>query len=133
MQALISGQVHAMFFQGSGAVWQNVKAGKLDALAITAPTRSPLHPELPTIAETYPGWQTQAWVAMFAPAGTPRQLIDRLHTALVSVLASPLMKERFEAQGAEVVAGTPEDLTRLLREEQAKWGRIIRNKKITAE
>lgn len=133
MQALIGGQVQVMFFQGSGTVWQNVKAGKLDAIAITSPTRSPAHPELPTIAETYAGWDTQAWAALFAPAGTPKQIIERLHTALAKILTNPLMKDRFQSQGAEIVAGTPEDLARLLRDEQAKWGGLIRDKKITAE
>ena len=92
-----------------------------------------MHPGLPTIGETYPGWETQAWAAIFAPAGTPKHVIDHLHGALVSILANPLIKDRFQAQGAEIVVGTPEDLTRLLRKEQTKWGKLIRDKKIIAE
>jgi len=133
MQALISGQVQVMFVQFSGTIDQNIKAGKLDALAVSSLTRSPSHPELPTIAETYPGWETHAWAAMLAPAGTPKPVIDRLHAALVRILAGPGMKERFESQGAEIVAGTPEAFTQLLREDQAKWSKLIRDKQITVD
>lgn len=133
MQALISGQVQVMFFQASGTIQQHAKAGRLNILAISTATRSPTQPELPTIAETYPGWETQAWAAMLAPAGTPRPVIDRLHSALAKILADPGMKERFEKQGAEIIAGAPEALTRLLREDQSKWSKLIRDKNIVAE
>ncbi len=133
IQDLISGQVQVMLIQGSGTIQQNVKSGKLVALAVSSLAPSTLHPGLPTIAETYPGFETQSWVAMFAPAGTPQPIIERLHGALARILADPGMKERFEGQGAEIVAGTPEALARLLRGEQAKWSRIIREKKIAID
>jgi tripartite-type tricarboxylate transporter receptor subunit TctC len=133
MQDLISGQVQVMLIQGSGTIQQNVKAGKLVALAVSSLTRTPLHPDLPTIAEIYPGFETQSWVGMFAPAGTPKPVIDRLSTTLAKALADPGMKERFENQGAEIVAGTPEALARLLRADQVKWSKIIRDKKIAAD
>ena len=133
MQDLISGQVQVMLIQGSGTIQQNVKAGKLVALAVSSLARSPLHPALAAIAETYPGFETQSWVGMLAPSATPKPVIDRLHAALATVLAAPVMKERFESQGAEIVAGTPEALARQMKEDQVKWGKIIRDNKITAD
>jgi tripartite-type tricarboxylate transporter receptor subunit TctC len=88
---------------------------------------------LATIAETYPGFETESWVAMVAPAATPKPIIERLHGALAKTFAEPAMRERFEAQGCDIVAGTPEDLARVLREDQAKWARLVRAKNITVE
>lgn len=134
IQALISGQVPVMFFTSIGSILQHAKpGGLLVVLATGAETRSPQQPELPTIAETYPGYEAQSWTAMFAPAGTPGPIIDQLHSALAKILANPAMKERFDKQGAEIVAGAPEALTRLVQESQAKWGKLIRDKNIGAE
>jgi len=126
IQDLIAGQVQVMLVQGGGAIQQNLKAGKLTALAVSTARRSPLYPGLPAIAETYPGFETQSWVGMFAPAGTPRPVIDKLNAALVKVLAEPGMKERFDHQAAEIVAGTPEAFGQVVLADQAKWGKIIR-------
>ena len=133
LQDLLSGQVQVMLIQGGGPIPQYVKSGKLVALGISSRSPSKFYPGLPTIAETYPGFETESWVAMVAPAATPRPTIERLHGALVKVFADPPMRERFEAQGCDIVAGTPEDLGRVLREDQAKWARIVRAKNITVE
>ncbi len=132
MQDLISGQVQVMLIQG-GLVRPNVRSGKLVGLAVSLSTRSPQFPDLPTIAETYPGFETQSWVGMFAPAGTPRPVIDRLHSTLARALADPAMKERFESQAGEIVAGTPEALAALVRKDQFKWSKIIRDLKIAVD
>jgi tripartite-type tricarboxylate transporter receptor subunit TctC len=132
-QDLISGQVQVMLVQGGGSVLQYVKTGKLIALAISSLERSKFYPGLPLIADTYPGFETESWVAMFAPAATPRPVIDRLHSALQKHLSEPAARERFEAQGCDIVAGTPEALAARVRADQAKWGRIIREKNITVE
>ena len=95
--------------------------------------RSKFYPDLPTIAETYPGFETESWVAMVAPAATPKAVIERLHGTLARLIAEPAVRERFESQGCDIVAGTPEQLARLIREDQAKWARIIREKNITIE
>lgn len=130
---LLSGQVQVMLIQGGGTIQQNVKAGKLGALGVSALEPTPLYPGLPTIASTYPGFETQSWVGMFAPAGTPKPVIDRLHATLTRILADPGMKARFESQGAEIVAGNPEALALLMKEDQVKWGKIIRDKKIAVD
>src|SRR3954470_24112495 len=133
LQDLLSGQVQVMLIQGGGSIPQYVKSGKLVALGISSRSPSKFYPGLPTIAETYPGFETESWVAMVAPAATPKPTIERLHGALVKVFAEPPMRERFEAQGCDIVAGTPEDLGRVLREDQAKWARIVRARNITVE
>jgi tripartite-type tricarboxylate transporter receptor subunit TctC len=133
LQDLLSGQVQVMLIQGGGPIPQYVKSGKLVALGVSSLGRSKFYPELPTIAETYPGFETESWVAMVAPAATPRPVIERLHGALAKMFADPAMRERFEAQGCDIVAGTPEELGRVLREDQAKWARIVRARNITVE
>ena len=133
LQDLLSGQVQVMLIQGGGPIPQYVKSGKLVALGISSLSRSKFYPGLPTIAETYPGFETESWVAMLAPAATPKPTIERLHDALAKIFTDPAMRERFEAQGCDIAAGTPEDLGRVLREDQAKWTRIVRAKNITVE
>jgi len=133
MQDLVSGQVQVMLIQGGGTIAQHVKSGKLTALAVSTPMRSKFYPDLPTIAETYPGFETESWVAVFAPAGTPKPVLDQLHAALVKLLGEPAVRERLEAQSCEIIGGTPEELTGLVKREQAKWGRIIREKHITVD
>jgi len=133
LQDLLSGQVQVMLIQGGGSIPQYVKSGKLVALGISSRSPSKFYPGLPTIAETYPGFETESWVALVAPAATPRPTIERLHGALAKMFAEPALRERFEAQGCEIVGGTPEDLARVLREDQAKWARIVRARNITVE
>src|SRR6267142_1426588 len=116
MQDLVSGQVQVMLIQGGGAIAQHVKAGKLVALAVSTAERSKYYPDLPTIAETYPGFDSASWGAIFAPAATPKPV-----------------RERLEAQSCEIIGGTPEALTELVKAEQAKWGPIIREKNITVD
>ena len=133
MQDLVSGQVQVMLIQGGGTIAQHVKSGKLTALAVSTATRSKFYPDLPTIAETYPGFETESWVAMFAPAATPKAVLDQLHGALVKLLGEQAVRDRLEGQSCEIIGGTPDELTELVKREQAKWGRIIREKHITVD
>jgi len=133
IQDLIGGQVQVMLIQGGGSIPQHVKAGKLVALAVSSLERSKFYPELPTIAETYPGFESESWVGMFAPAGTPRAVLDRLHAELVKVVSDAAMKEKLEAQGCDVVGGAAETMAARVRNDQAKWSRIIRDKNITIQ
>lgn len=127
---LVVGTVQAMLIQAGGAIGQNVKAGKLIGLATSGRERSPHFPNLPAIAEFYPGFETTSWVGLVAPAGTPRPVIDKLNGTLAKILATPDIKQRFDAQSAEIVASTPEQFGELIKSETAKWGRIIREKNI---
>jgi tripartite-type tricarboxylate transporter receptor subunit TctC len=133
MQDLVSGQVQVMLIQGGGFIVQHVKAGKLTALAVSTAERSKFYPELPTISETYPGFESQSWVAIFAPVHTPKASLEQLHGTLVKLLAEPAVRERLEAQACDIVGGAPEALSALVKSEQAKWGRIIREKHITVD
>jgi tripartite-type tricarboxylate transporter receptor subunit TctC len=133
MQDLVSGQVQVMLIQGGGAIAQHVKAGKLTALAVSSAARSKFYPGLPTIGETYPGFESESWAAMFAPAATPKPVLERLHATLSKLIAEPAVRERLEGQSCEIIGGTPEALTELVKREQAKWGRLIKEKHITVD
>jgi tripartite-type tricarboxylate transporter receptor subunit TctC len=133
MQDLVSGQVQVMLVQGGGTIAQHVKSGKLTALAVSTASRSKFYPDLPSIAETLPGFESESWVAMFAPAATPKAVIEELHASLRKQLGSADVRARLEAQNCDIVGGTPEALTGLVKKEQAKWGRIINAKHITVD
>ena len=130
---LVAGTVQVMLVQAGGAIGQNVRAGKLIGLATSGRARSPHFPDLPTIGDFYPGFETTSWVGAVAPAGTPAAIIDRLNGALAKILAEPDIKARFDAQSAEIVASTPEEFGEFIKSESAKWGKIIRDKGIRAE
>ena len=133
IQDLLSGQVQVMLIQGGGAIPQYVKTGKLVALAVSSLERSKFYPELSTIAETYPGFESESWVGMFAPAATPRAVLDRLHAELAKTVSEPVLRERLEAQGCDVIGGPSEALAVRVRNDQVKWSRIIRDKNITVQ
>jgi tripartite-type tricarboxylate transporter receptor subunit TctC len=133
IQDLLSGQVQVMLIQGGGAIPQYVKTGKLVALGVSSLERSKFYPELPTIAETYPGFESESWVGLFAPAATPRPVVEQLHSSLAAILADSSMRSRLESQGCDVVGGPPEALAARVRNDQAKWSRIIRDKNITVQ
>jgi tripartite-type tricarboxylate transporter receptor subunit TctC len=122
-----------MLIQGGGAIPQYVRTGKLVALAVSSLERSKFYPELPTIAETYPGFESESWVGFFAPAGTPREILERLHAGLDKVVSDRALHDKLEAQGCDVVGGPAETLAARVKSDQAKWSRIIRVKNITVQ
>jgi tripartite-type tricarboxylate transporter receptor subunit TctC len=104
-----------------------VKAGRLKALAVTSASRSSLAPEVPTIAEAgYPGFESGAWVAFFAPAGTPKEVVVRLHAEIARALQSPDVREKLAQSGLEVVSSSPEQLAELVKTEIAKWAKLFK-------
>jgi tripartite-type tricarboxylate transporter receptor subunit TctC len=127
---LVAGTVQVMLIQAGGTIGQSVKSGKLVGLATSGRQRSPHFPDLPTIAEFYPGFETTSWVGAIAPAGTPHAVIEKLNAALVKILAEPDTKARFDLQSAEIVASTPEQFGEFIGSESAKWGKVIRDKDI---
>lgn len=129
---LLGGQVKGMIVSISVAV-PHVKRGKLIAIAVSSKTRAPLLPDVPPISDTFPGFEAQGWAGLLAPGATPRPLIEYLNTAMLKTLAQPTVKERFEKQGYEVVASSPEAFGDWIRAESAKWGKIIREQKITID
>lgn len=124
--ALLGGEVQVMFATMPLAV-PHVRSGKLRALAITAKRRSPAAPEVPTIAESgVPGYDHGAWNAMFAPARTPRVIVHKLNQEALAVLASPDIRDRLAAEGAEPLGNTPEEFTAVLKSETAKWAKVVK-------
>jgi tripartite-type tricarboxylate transporter receptor subunit TctC len=133
IQDLLSGQVQVMLIQGGGAIPQYVKTGKLVALAVSSLERSKFYPELPTIADTYPGFESESWVGVFAPAQTPATVLSRLHAELSAIVGDSALKEKLESQGCDVVGGPPEAMAARVRSDQVKWSRIIREKNISIQ
>lgn len=123
---LLSGQV-TLSFATVLETLQHVKAGKVRALAVTNSRRSVALPDLPTIAEAgLPGYQSISWLALFAPAGTPRDIVNKLSSETVRILKLPDVRERLLAQGAEPIGSTPEQLASILTGDIAKYARVIR-------
>jgi tripartite-type tricarboxylate transporter receptor subunit TctC len=123
---LLSGQV-ALSFSTVLETIQHVKAGKVRALAVTNDHRSIALPDLPTIAEAgLPGYQSISWLALFAPAGTPKDIVNKVSAESVRILKLPDVKERLLAQGAEPIGSTPEQLATILSADIAKYAKVIR-------
>lgn len=132
MADLMSGQVDIMF--GTiPTVGSLVKSGKLKPLAITSERRSEFAPGVPALNEAIPGFRAEVWVGMFAPVKTPADIINRLNVESVKVLATADLKARFADQGLETVGSTPAQLDQWLRFEMDRWGKVIRDTKITLE
>ena len=110
-----------------------IKEGKLRALAVTSPTRSPAIPEVPTMAETgYPEIEGEGWFAFIVPAGTPKDVINLLHREIVKAVAQPDIQEKMEALGFLAVDTTPQQAADVFRTESAKWSKVIREAGIKA-
>jgi len=123
---LMSGQV-AMMFDNILPVRPMVQAGKLKALAVTTPQRSPALPDVPTIAEAgLPNFEAVAWFGMLAPAGTPRDIVTKLNGEIVRVLKLPDVNERLSGMGAIVVGSTPDEFATWMRNEVAKWAKVVK-------
>jgi tripartite-type tricarboxylate transporter receptor subunit TctC len=130
---LLAGNVQVMFDNLASAL-PNIKTGKVRALGIASLKRTPELPELPTIAESgVPGYETTIWLAMFAPAKTPKEIIAALNHAVVAVMAAPDIQERYTKQGMTALSSTPEKLTEYNRNELVKWGRVVKDANIKME
>jgi len=124
---LLGGQSHVMFANISDVITQ-VKAGKLRALAVTGARRSAIAPELPTLAESaLPGFEISTWQAVLAPAGTPREVVQRLNAEIVKAMAAPEMKDKFLSFGTDAATSTPEALGQFIVSEVAKIGKIAKD------
>ena len=130
---LIAGQVDLMFANIVGAL-PHLKSGRVRALAVSSAKRATVLPEVPSVAESgYPTFDATTWTGIFAPAATPKEIIAKLHGDIIKVLQRQSVRDRFAAQGSEVVAGTPEQLAAFMRKETALFAKIIRSENIRAE
>jgi tripartite-type tricarboxylate transporter receptor subunit TctC len=122
---LMAGQTHFMF-SVPGSAMPHVKSGRLRALAMTSAKPSPLAPDLPTVSQAVPGFEMATRLAIFAPAGTPAPIVNRLHQEIAKVLARPDVREKFLASSVEPVSSTPEELGALVRSEIERMSKIIK-------
>ena len=123
---LLGGQVQLMF-GNTATVLPQIKAGRLRALAVTSLKRSPLLPEVATVAESVvPGFEVTQWYGVLAPARTPPRLIARLHAEIAKATEKPELKDRLHAEGAEATSNTPQQYTAFIRAEIAKWAKAVR-------
>lgn len=111
----------------------HVKDGKLRALAVTTLQRSSLAPDMPTVSETLPGFESVTWFGVYGPKGMPADLVARINQAVNQALADPDVKDRFARLGAEPTGGTPQAFAAMVRNDTAKWKKIIMDRKIVAE
>ncbi|HEV7802989.1 MAG TPA: tripartite tricarboxylate transporter substrate binding protein, partial [Burkholderiales bacterium] len=102
------------------------KAGKLRALGVTTPRRVPVMPEVPAIAEFVPGYQSEVWYLMAAPAGTPKEIVSRLNAELLKILQTPAVRQLFDADALVMIGDTPAEAREFVRSEIAKWARVVR-------
>ncbi len=124
---LLAGQVKISFATVLETL-QHVKSGKLRALAITSSRRSLAAPEFPTIAEAgLPGYESTSWLALFAPAGTPREIVSKVAADAARVMNSAEVRERFVAQGADPIGSTPEQLAAVLTRDIAKYAKVMKD------
>jgi tripartite-type tricarboxylate transporter receptor subunit TctC len=130
---LLAGQVD-LLFAPSQTVIQHARAGKLKALATTGARRTETLPELPTVAESgLPGYEAFGWFGVLVPAATPRPIVEWLSADANRVLADPDVRSRMIALGADPRGNTPEEFARFIREDQAKWAKLMREAGITPE
>lgn len=115
-----------MIFAVMQPLQAQVQAGKLRAIAVTTPTRFKLMPDLPAVAESYPGFEALAWNGLVAPAGTPPALVARMNAEVGAILRQPDVVQRMNALGFDLIGGTPEDFAKLIRSEAERWTPVVR-------
>jgi tripartite-type tricarboxylate transporter receptor subunit TctC len=122
---MLGGHVQAMFGTMPASI-EHVRAGKLRPLAVTSARRSELLPDLPTVGDFVPGYETNAWAGVGAPKSTPAEIIDRLNKEINAGLADPKIKARVADMGGTVLAGSPADFGKLIADETEKWGKVVK-------
>jgi tripartite-type tricarboxylate transporter receptor subunit TctC len=131
--ALVAGEV-ATVIGAINSLLPHVRTGRLRLLAMAGNRRTPLLPDVPTIAEAaLPGFALDTWSGILAPAGTPRPIVERLNSEIVKALRDPLVRDRLVPQGIEVTTSTIEEFTDLLKTHVAKWAKVVRDANIKPE
>jgi len=121
---LIAGSVHVLFDNLPSSIG-HIKGGKLRALGVTSAEREPALPDVPTVAETVPGYEATAWFGIGMPKGSPREAIDKLNAEVNRALADPKMRARLAEMGGKPIGGTPEDFGRVIAAETEKWAKVV--------
>ncbi|MET0164953.1 MAG: tripartite tricarboxylate transporter substrate binding protein [Vicinamibacterales bacterium] len=130
---LMGGQVDLMF-DNIPNVLPHVKSGKLKMIAVTSPNRSPHVPDVPTVSESgVPGYEVSVWFGIAAPGGTPKPIITKLNAEIVKILNMPDVKQKFAAQGVDVIGSTPERFAVYIKEQMEEWGKVVKAAGVTPE
>jgi tripartite-type tricarboxylate transporter receptor subunit TctC len=129
---LLGGQVQVMFDNLPSSIG-HIQGGRLRALAVTTATRAKALPDVPTVAETVPGYEASAFFGMAVPKGTPREIIDKLNRTINQALADPAMQARLAELGGSNISGTPEDFGKIIAEETDKWAKVVKATGATAD
>jgi tripartite-type tricarboxylate transporter receptor subunit TctC len=124
LPALISGQVDVMFDNLPSSM-PHIKSGRLRALAVTSSQRDSSVPDVPTVAETVPGYEATAWFGIGMPKGSPRDVIEKVNATVNAALSDPGMLKRYADLGGRPIKGTPEDFGKVIAEETAKWAKVV--------
>jgi tripartite-type tricarboxylate transporter receptor subunit TctC len=122
---LIGGQI-VMSFASALTVVPHIRSGRLRAVGVTGPKRSPAVPEVPAIAETVPGFSAELWYALFAPAHTPADILNRLNREVGATLAQSDIKAKLSDQGVDALTSTPQDMAKLITADLAKWAKVVK-------
>ena len=133
LNALLSGQGADMIFENLAPALPHIKAGKLRALGVTSEKRSPAVPDIPAIAETLPGFGIESWQAIFAPAGVPAPVVEKLSAAMIKAVNDPEIRSMLVAQGITPGGMTPAELGAFQKAEVDKWARVIKEGNIKLE
>jgi tripartite-type tricarboxylate transporter receptor subunit TctC len=128
----VAGRAQLFFTAGTQSL-PYVKAGQLRLLAVTESKRSPFLPDVPTVAETLPGYEMAVWYGAYGPAGMPRDIVQRLNGEIGRILFLPEVKSSMDKIAVEVAKSTPEELAAMTARDADKWGRIIKELGITAQ
>jgi tripartite-type tricarboxylate transporter receptor subunit TctC len=129
---LIAGRLDLIFANGSAAL-PHIRTGRMRLIAISAARRDPALPDVPTIAETVPGFEMTPWFGLFAPAGTPRDVVTRLNTETVRILALPDVKANYANLGMTAVSSTPEQFSAYVQEEIVRWAKVVKDAGISQQ
>lgn len=129
---LIGGQVDLLFGTAGGAQ-KLVNGGRMRAIAVTSKARTSAYPNVPTIAETLPGYEADVWYAMFAPAGTPVAIVERINAALRKAAEATAYRQRLTDEGLTVAVNTPAAMTAMLRAEEQRWRKVVMDGRITLD
>ena len=132
MSDLLGGQVQ-MMFNAMPSTLANFRSGQLRALGVTSLKRSPLAPDVPTVAETLPGFEISTWYGVLAPSGTPEAVIQRLNSEIVKAASQPDVRKKLEEMGVDLQLSSPQVFGNLLKSETVKWAEVIRVTGVKAE
>jgi tripartite-type tricarboxylate transporter receptor subunit TctC len=133
LTAMLSGEIDFYMIGSAGTAVSLMKAGRIRALGVGANQRLPIMPEVPTIAETVPGYEARGWNGILAPAGTSKAVIERLHREIVKVVRSPEFLQLLTNEGATPVGNTPAEFDAIIRADLAKWARVVKENGIRAQ